>query len=67
MTREKTMTSASNEKRPVPARCDLCGREAMPGKPYTLLSQVVTRPEKKVSLEPTDTAPPALGGRLQES
>ena len=51
------MTSASHEKRPVPARCDLCGREAMPGKPYTLLSQVVTRPEKKVSLEPTDTAP----------
>jgi len=51
------MGSGTSGRGSVPARCDLCGREAVPGRPYTLLSQVVTRPEKKVSLEPTDTAP----------
>jgi hypothetical protein len=37
-------------------RCDLCGREAKPAKPYTLLSRVVPRPEKRISLEPTDSS-----------
>lgn len=47
----------SEQKRPAaPARCDLCGREATAAKPYALLSRVVPRPEKRISLEPTDAS-----------
>lgn len=49
-----TLSPAATSK--VHDHCDLCGRDAMPGRPYTLLSQVVMRPEKKPSLEPTATA-----------
>ncbi len=50
------MPSDSHKKPAVPARCDLCGREATPAKPYTLLSRLVPRPEKRISLEPTDSS-----------
>jgi hypothetical protein len=53
---ESAVPSDSHKQPGLPARCDLCGREAAPAKPYTLLSRVVTRPEKTISLAPPETA-----------
>jgi len=53
---ESAVPSDSHKQPGLPARCDLCGREAAPAKPYTLLSRVVTRLEKTISLAPPETA-----------
>ncbi len=50
------MPSDSHKQPGLPARCDLCGREAAPAKPYTLLSRVVPGPEKTISLASPETA-----------
>jgi len=50
------MPSDAQDRSPAGVRCDLCGRETPRPKDYRLLSRVVTRPEKTISLAPPETA-----------
>ena len=50
------MPSGAHDRSPAGVRCDLCGHETPRPKDCRLLSRVVPRPEKTISLAPPETA-----------